>query len=172
MGKHCKPLDDEIAELKEPFDSTRIPLGERPGCSLNEPILFAVNRCGGRLSAAQIDEASSLGRRAAEWIAAIGCAASYASAKPACPARLQTASRGGATNAAQTGDLAVFALFFQRSSSLAPIPETDLDSPHGRAFSASGRPHTKSASLAPAVTRLAMDRSPNLSHAHQETAHG
>jgi len=158
MRKHCKPLDDEIAELKEPLDSTRIPLGERPGCSLNEAIPYAVNRCGGLLGAAQIDEASSLGRPAAEWTAAIGYAASYALAKPA--------------NAAQTGDLAVFALFFQRSSSLAPIPETDLDSPYERAFSASGRPHTKSASLAPAVTRLAMDRSPNLSHAHQETAHG
>jgi hypothetical protein len=168
MGTNSSSLDDEIAALKEPLDSTRIPLGKRPGCSLNQAVPYAVARCGGPLSATQIDEASSLGRRAAEWIAAIGCAASYGLGKAACPTRLQTTSHGGDTNSAQTGDLAVFALFFQRSSSLAPIPETDLDSPHGRAFSASGRPPTKSASLAPAVTRLAMDRSPNLSHAHRE----
>jgi hypothetical protein len=171
MGKNSKSLDNEIAELKELLDSNRIPLGERPGCSLNEAIPYAVNRCGGPLSAAQIDEASKL---AAEWTDAIGCAAGYGLGRPASPTRLQTASssRGGDTNTAQTGDLAVSALFFQRSSSRAPIPQTDLDSPCGRASSASGRPHTKLASVARAVTRLAMQRSPNLSLEHQETSHG
>jgi hypothetical protein len=171
MAKNSKSLDDEITELKELLDSNRIPLGERPGCSLSEAIPYAVNRCGGLLSAAQIDEASKLCPRANEWAGAIGCAAGYRLGKPACPTRLQTASRGGDTNP-ETGDLAVSALFFQRSSSLTPVPETDLDSPYGRASSASGRPHTKLASVARAVTRLAMQRSPNLSLEHQETSHG
>jgi hypothetical protein len=107
-----KPLDDEIAELKEPLDCARIPLGEKPGCSLNQAIPYAVARCGGPLSATQIDEAASLRRRAAEWIAAIGCAVSYGLGKPTCPTRLQNVARGGDTNTAQTGDLAVSVLFF------------------------------------------------------------